>query len=291
MPTARVRRVIAIPCRVCGANLTAPADRKLGRCATCPSTMDEELYGRLREWRIAAAAAQGVPAYVVFTDATLIALAERRPTVGGGSDRHRRDRAAQAEPVRRRGARTRGGRPSGRSRRRRPRPNRHKKVRQRPRKLVCPAAGWGLSLHSPARKRWASLTVRMIKYARRPEGDGLKGREAVTTVATTFLELATVDAGCCLRAVRPRHCRPGVCPGPAGCSDPGPYRAHVRPPGQRWRHEDQQLHGHHRRRYGRRCDQSSLIPMNVAAARVQKVQGDKVKGGDARGIPPRGRPV
>ena len=36
---------------------------------------------------------------------------------------------------------------------------------------------------------------------------------------------------------------------------------------------------------------SSLMPMNAAAARVQKVQGDKVKGGDARGIPPRGRPV
>ncbi len=74
-----LRRVIAAPCRVCGANLTAPADRKLGRCSTCPSTMDEELYGRLREWRIAAATAQSVPAYVVFTDATLIALAERRP--------------------------------------------------------------------------------------------------------------------------------------------------------------------------------------------------------------------
>lgn len=28
-----------------------------------------------------------------------------------------------------------------------------------------------------------------------------------------------------------------------------------------------------------------------AAERVQKVQGDMVKGGDARGIPPRGKPV
>jgi DNA helicase-2/ATP-dependent DNA helicase PcrA len=74
-----LRRVIAMPCRVCGANLTAPADRKLGRCSTCPSTMDEELFERLRQWRIATAAAQSVPAYVVFTDATLTALAERRP--------------------------------------------------------------------------------------------------------------------------------------------------------------------------------------------------------------------
>jgi DNA helicase-2/ATP-dependent DNA helicase PcrA len=55
------------------------ADRKLGRCATCPSTLDEELFERLREWRIRVATEQKVPAYVVFTDATLTALAERRP--------------------------------------------------------------------------------------------------------------------------------------------------------------------------------------------------------------------
>jgi hypothetical protein len=36
---------------------------------------------------------------------------------------------------------------------------------------------------------------------------------------------------------------------------------------------------------------SSLLPMNSAVARVQTVQVDKVKGGDARGNPPRGRPV
>jgi hypothetical protein len=36
---------------------------------------------------------------------------------------------------------------------------------------------------------------------------------------------------------------------------------------------------------------SSLIPMNSVFVRVQTVQGDKVKGGDARGIPPRGKPV
>jgi DNA helicase-2/ATP-dependent DNA helicase PcrA len=75
------RRIISVPCRVCGAALTNPADRKLGRCATCPSTMDDELFERLREWRALAAAAQSVPAYVVFTDATLIALAERSPRV------------------------------------------------------------------------------------------------------------------------------------------------------------------------------------------------------------------
>jgi DNA helicase-2/ATP-dependent DNA helicase PcrA len=74
------RRVISVPCRVCGAVLIDAADRKLGRCATCPSTMDDELFARLKEWRILAAQAAKVPAYVVFTDATLTALAERKPT-------------------------------------------------------------------------------------------------------------------------------------------------------------------------------------------------------------------
>jgi DNA helicase-2/ATP-dependent DNA helicase PcrA len=78
-PDGTRRRMIAVPCRVCGATLTGAVDRKLGRCASCPSDIDDELYARLREWRIAMATAQKVPAYVVFTDATLIAIAERRP--------------------------------------------------------------------------------------------------------------------------------------------------------------------------------------------------------------------
>jgi DNA helicase-2/ATP-dependent DNA helicase PcrA len=73
------RRTHVVSCRVCGATLLAGADRKLGRCPTCPSDLDEGLYDRLREWRSRVAADQKVPAYVVFTDATLVALAERRP--------------------------------------------------------------------------------------------------------------------------------------------------------------------------------------------------------------------
>ncbi|MGA3539571.1 ATP-dependent DNA helicase UvrD2 [Micromonosporaceae bacterium DT194] len=68
-----------VSCRVCGATLLAGAERKLGRCAGCPSDLDEELYARLLDWRARAAAQQQVPAYVVFTDATITALAERRP--------------------------------------------------------------------------------------------------------------------------------------------------------------------------------------------------------------------
>ncbi|MEV6844224.1 ATP-dependent DNA helicase UvrD2 [Actinoplanes sp. NPDC051411] len=67
-------------CRICGATLLAGADRKLGRCPTCPSDMDEDLYERFLTWRQRTAAGLKVPAYVVFTDATLVALAERRPS-------------------------------------------------------------------------------------------------------------------------------------------------------------------------------------------------------------------
>src|SRR5690606_5375391 len=39
-----------------------------------------DLFERLREWRADQAREQGVPAYIVFGDATLRALAEHRPS-------------------------------------------------------------------------------------------------------------------------------------------------------------------------------------------------------------------
>lgn len=74
------QRTVIVSCRICGATLLAGADRKLGRCATCPSDLDEALYERLLQWRATTAAEQKVPAYVVFTDATIVAIAERRPS-------------------------------------------------------------------------------------------------------------------------------------------------------------------------------------------------------------------
>ncbi|MFG2064430.1 ATP-dependent DNA helicase UvrD2 [Micromonospora sp. NPDC048871] len=76
-PRRAATRIVS--CRICGTTLLAGPDRKLGRCATCPSDIDDELHERLREWRSRVADTQKVPAYVVFTDATLVALAERRP--------------------------------------------------------------------------------------------------------------------------------------------------------------------------------------------------------------------
>ncbi|WP_047867419.1 ATP-dependent DNA helicase UvrD2 [Nocardiopsis sp. RV163] len=66
-------------CRVCSATLTDAAERKLGRCLDCPSSYDEALLERLRDWRRVCAQEQKVPAYVIFTDATLQAVAEQEP--------------------------------------------------------------------------------------------------------------------------------------------------------------------------------------------------------------------
>lgn len=70
---------MAATCRVCGRHLATAADRKLGRHGDCPSTYDEALLERLRDWRRKTAQAAKVPAYVVFTDATLVAVAEAMP--------------------------------------------------------------------------------------------------------------------------------------------------------------------------------------------------------------------
>ena len=77
---ARRERSGPVTCRVCGTSLVAAVDRKLGRCAGCPSSMDEQLFEALREWRAGRAKELSQPAYCVFTDATLTAIAEQRPT-------------------------------------------------------------------------------------------------------------------------------------------------------------------------------------------------------------------
>jgi DNA helicase-2/ATP-dependent DNA helicase PcrA len=71
-------------CRGCGTELTTAAQRKTGRCDACPPTYDEATFERLRTWRLAVARAASVPAYVVFTDATLTAIAEEAPSDEAG---------------------------------------------------------------------------------------------------------------------------------------------------------------------------------------------------------------
>ena len=66
-------------CRVCNAVLTATTAIMLRRCETCSVDIDEELLAQLKEWRLKISREMGVPAYVVFTDNTLIAIAESLP--------------------------------------------------------------------------------------------------------------------------------------------------------------------------------------------------------------------
>ena len=157
--------------------------------------------------------------------------------------------------------------------------------------------------------------MRMIKCARRPEGDGLNGREAVTTMATTFLgwRPSTLASACAptmpslatagLAALAPgaRGNAPAAVAQAYALGQPAvsihiPVKVRTAP-----------MFGHAAVVDAMKINnymgtvaavvtaegvtESSLIPMNAAAVRVQKVQGDKVRGGDARGIPPRGRPV
>jgi DNA helicase-2/ATP-dependent DNA helicase PcrA len=70
-------------CRGCGTDLVSAATRKVGRCQDCPPTYDEATFEALRAWRLAVASAAKVPAYVVFTDATLTAIAEMTPASPG----------------------------------------------------------------------------------------------------------------------------------------------------------------------------------------------------------------
>ncbi|WP_197283485.1 ATP-dependent DNA helicase UvrD2 [Mycobacterium sp. Marseille-P9652] len=76
---SRRNRAAATRCRICNRDLTTPAAVMLRRCETCAADIDEDLLLRLKAWRLEVAKEQKVPAYVVFTDNTLIAIAELLP--------------------------------------------------------------------------------------------------------------------------------------------------------------------------------------------------------------------
>ncbi|MEU1459545.1 ATP-dependent DNA helicase UvrD2 [Streptomyces sp. NPDC005727] len=82
----RTQRTVA-RCRVCGRTLTDAGEMKLMRCEDCPSDMDEGLYERLRAWRAVQAERSGQPDFCVFTDRTLMAIAEARPEDPAGLSR------------------------------------------------------------------------------------------------------------------------------------------------------------------------------------------------------------
>ncbi|HEX5016346.1 MAG TPA: ATP-dependent DNA helicase UvrD2 [Actinomycetes bacterium] len=77
-PAGRAPRTAS--CRVCGRTLTTASERKLRRCSQCGVDVDDALFESLRQWRKQTADQASVPAFVVFTDATLLAIAVERPT-------------------------------------------------------------------------------------------------------------------------------------------------------------------------------------------------------------------
>ena len=78
--TGRKRGKKAAVCKQCQKPLASSRERNRGYCQDCPVPYDEELFELLRSWRKEQAEAQSVPAFVVFSDATLEALAEVKPT-------------------------------------------------------------------------------------------------------------------------------------------------------------------------------------------------------------------
>jgi len=85
-PAARARvpyrpaTVMSETCRVCGRTLMTGAEHKIGRHLDCPADYDERVLAALTAWRDQTAAAASVPGFAVLTEATLVAVAEARPS-------------------------------------------------------------------------------------------------------------------------------------------------------------------------------------------------------------------
>ncbi len=76
---ARSKRRAAATCKNCQVPLATAKQRNRGYCDDCPVPYDPELFEALRTWRKERADQESVPAFVVFSDATLEALAEVKP--------------------------------------------------------------------------------------------------------------------------------------------------------------------------------------------------------------------
>ncbi len=70
----------ASTCKMCRRPLATAKERNRGFCSDCPIPYDEDLFAALKVWRKERADSESVPAFVVFSDATLEALAEVKPT-------------------------------------------------------------------------------------------------------------------------------------------------------------------------------------------------------------------
>lgn len=78
----RKSRSVAV-CRICRRPLATAAERNRGYCVDCPIPYEPELFDALKAWRRRRSEDDNVPAYVVFSDATLEAIAEIKPATSG----------------------------------------------------------------------------------------------------------------------------------------------------------------------------------------------------------------
>jgi DNA helicase-2/ATP-dependent DNA helicase PcrA len=78
-PKSRRNRGTPSRCRVCNKDLTTPAAIMLRRCEACAGDVNEELLLALKSWRLEMAREQKMPPYIIFSDNTLIAIAEMLP--------------------------------------------------------------------------------------------------------------------------------------------------------------------------------------------------------------------
>ena len=83
-PRARPGTAQSATCRICDRPITSGAERKLRRHLDCEPSYDEEVYARLKQWRLDLARERSLPAFVIFTDATLMAIAEASPGDAAG---------------------------------------------------------------------------------------------------------------------------------------------------------------------------------------------------------------
>lgn len=77
--TGRRSATIYATCKICRTALTEPADRRRGRHAGCEPAYSVAAAQALKAWRREVAQNQKVPAFAVFTDATMEAILERSP--------------------------------------------------------------------------------------------------------------------------------------------------------------------------------------------------------------------
>lgn len=75
----RQRTLVGARCLRCGGPLSGGAEAKVGRHLDCEPGYDPHTWELLSEWRRQEAESARLPAFVIFTDATLMAIAERRP--------------------------------------------------------------------------------------------------------------------------------------------------------------------------------------------------------------------